>query len=374
MKTLKYILRTLFSNKGIIDEGKKQKWWLCIILFIVSIVLSILPTIITSANTQGSSIITANYAQNIDYSLEKFSIDYLNGNEAPLSMKIKDGKLSFDEGKSFSDLKDKKSLKLLNEQDTFEYIEIKKENDNNPAITTMIIGYTSYSDAQKSTYSSSSEKLSYIATNLTPLFKTNEEANENGYFESCLPQLLVFFDSELQMMLFENNNKIEYKMENDKVVINGKINNKSYYQGLYNGITSPASQNFNNFYNEENKPAIIEKWKSMLNQAFEPLKNSTILQATYMYGALNSLIILFLGFLVFLMSRMKSAACEKMNLLEGLKLSTLMALSPALISFILSFVLQGSIVSMIFIMGVSLRAVFLTTKMTRGDVPAPVKK
>ena len=66
MKTLKFIFSSLFSNEKIINESKKQPWWLAIVLILFSCVIALIPNFVSVMTVQGSNVISvpadANYA------------------------------------------------------------------------------------------------------------------------------------------------------------------------------------------------------------------------------------------------------------------------------------------------------------------------
>ena len=78
MKTLKFIFSSLFSNEKIINESKKQPWWLAIVLILFSCVIALIPNFVSVMTVQGSNVITTNTNSGIDYGLKQFSVEYLS--------------------------------------------------------------------------------------------------------------------------------------------------------------------------------------------------------------------------------------------------------------------------------------------------------
>lgn len=56
MGTLKYLWQCLYKNQAIID-GRKRKWWLAVIVFILSIALLMIPILSSGYMTSGGAVL-----------------------------------------------------------------------------------------------------------------------------------------------------------------------------------------------------------------------------------------------------------------------------------------------------------------------------
>lgn len=74
MTKLKFAFKSLYSNQVILDERKKSPWWLAIIFFILAMVCTSIPTLVTGLRTNGSSLITIGN-NTLESGLQLFSLE-----------------------------------------------------------------------------------------------------------------------------------------------------------------------------------------------------------------------------------------------------------------------------------------------------------
>ena len=74
MTKLKFAFKSLYSNQVILDERKKSPWWLAIIFFILAMVCTSIPTLVTGLKTNGSSLITIGN-NTLESGLQLFSLE-----------------------------------------------------------------------------------------------------------------------------------------------------------------------------------------------------------------------------------------------------------------------------------------------------------
>ena len=87
MKTFKLFLRSLINNEAAVEGGRTRPWWLAIIMIFVSLILSLIPTLVTSLNKNGSDFINGNYVYGYDVAMEAFVKDT---NEKNLHLVVKE--------------------------------------------------------------------------------------------------------------------------------------------------------------------------------------------------------------------------------------------------------------------------------------------
>lgn len=367
MQTLKFLAKGLFSNSIIISDAKKQKWWLAIIVMILSIVLSIIPTFTSIMNFNGGDIITGNSSLQVDYSLQRFSSEYLNGNNAKLIFRIQNNKLVMEEGKSIDDLEEKKTI-TLKDGTNLSYLEIGRTQEGNKEIT-LLVSYVKYdAEKEKDIYKNISEKSDDVFNKLAINYDPKNEKGENTFTSKTYPTL-VFFEESVTIKLYSKN-AAEYSFDKDNKV-NLKGVSTSVVTGLYSSI-SQNNSNLNLFYNED--PNIItSKWEDFFTEAYNPIKTQALLMQTGVYSGLNLIVILLMSLTLFIMTRFKSSACGKQSYGTCLKLVSFSALCPSLLCLVVGFLLP-SFQSIAFLTFVGLRSVFLSTRLTRGEIAqAPAK-
>ena len=363
MNIIKFLLKGLFSNKVIIEDGKKQKWWLSFVVLVVSIVLSVTPILINALNSNGSDYITSYTTRNVDYSLERLSVEYMNGNNAKVELKIQDQKMVMDETKSFANLENKKSVTLKNNE-TFYYVEISQDTN-----VTLIVGYVPYSTEDINVYENEVAKLDYARKQLVANYQTTTEVNENGYLSATVHNTLIFSTNQFRLSISEPNSTVNYKVV-ENVVSLEKEPSYVAFSGLYSEIDTKY-QNLTNFYSS-NRNQMIDRWSNFFDQAYNPLKVSTALASTAIFVSLNAFVVLAMTITLMIMSRFKTALCEKLSFGASLKYISFASLCPAILSFVVYFIMP-SMQSMAFFTFLALRSIFFSTKLTRGEFLADKK-
>ena len=72
MGTVKYLWQCLYKNQAIID-GRKRKWWLAVIVFILSIALLMIPILSSGYMTSGGAVLEPSNEKGISIALDTLS-------------------------------------------------------------------------------------------------------------------------------------------------------------------------------------------------------------------------------------------------------------------------------------------------------------
>ena len=90
MKNFKLILKSLFNNNACIEGGRTKPWYFAIIMFVLSMIFTIVPSIVSSATKQGDDFVK-NSTNNYEVGVLRF-VEELNNNDLTMSIKEVDGK------------------------------------------------------------------------------------------------------------------------------------------------------------------------------------------------------------------------------------------------------------------------------------------
>ncbi len=370
MNVLKFLARGLFSNAVIVKESKKQKFYIAILIFLLTVVISIIPIFTSIANNSGGNILTQTEALQFDYSLQRFSHEYLTNNaDAKLEMEIVDGKLVFKEGKTFQDLENKKEIVLLNKS-TFPYLEIHRSLQDKDQIT-LLVCYVSSETSDTGIYKNLNEKVTDVFNRLAVNYPIkNDDGTDSNISKTY--SVLLFSEKDFAVRLYDNNAQTEFTKENETVALKKSASVASSASGIYASV-SDVNRNLNLFDNE-NPTQILAKWKEFFTESYKDLKNQILFLNVGMFSGINALLLLFLALLIFILSRFKSSICGKQKYSDCLKYISFASLCPSLLALLIGFMLPG-FQSIGFLTFAGLRAIFLSTRLTRGDVPpAPETK
>lgn len=366
MKTLKFLLKSLFSNGTIIKEGRKQKWWLTFLILVLSIAISLIPTLVTILNTNGSAIINNGQTQNIDYALERLSFEYLNGNEAKVVLKIVDNKMVMEENKTFSDVEEHKELTIKGNEKVA-YVEIGRDNE-----PILLVTYVKFSIQENAAYNNIGEKVSDVKNQLYISHKTADKEDDEGYSTSRLINTLIFAEDGFYFFAYENNSTTKYKLNADGTLSFKNTAQENGLVGTYGNIAS-KNANLTTFANSTSPTQTVERWKSFFDQAYKPQKTATLITSLLIYASLNVVIVLVMSLTIVIMSRFKSAQCGKIGFGGALKLVSFATLCPSILGMLLGFIIP-KLQAISFLMFVGFRCIFLSTRLTRGEATeAPSK-
>lgn len=352
MKPLKFILSSLFSNETIVNESKKQPWWLAIVLIIVSCIVSVIPSFVSVMRVQGSNVITAVENYDIDYGLKQFSIEYL-GNENN-KIFIKDKKLTVDEKSQMTDLGDYSLL-----------TEIKREEK-----ISLLVYYVDFTSEDEAKYQNFNEKMSKCILSIKashPIENTSD---------SKLYSTLILGQGSVLLMICDKDAKCTYTTEVDGTIkISSESGVKSNMSGNYDGFNEDLS-NISGYYYGSTTSEKVENaynnWKLFFDKAYETPRNLLALQYVGIFVGIDLTIALAMGLMIFLLSKTK-ASVKKYKFLESLKMVFFASFSPSLISLLLGFMIP-SFQSMAFVMCYILRITWLGMKATNPPANQPVRK
>ena len=74
MKNLKLILKSLVNNEACVEGGRKRPWFFAVIMLFVSIIICLVPSFVNLANSKGSSFL-GNYANGFEIGARRFAED-----------------------------------------------------------------------------------------------------------------------------------------------------------------------------------------------------------------------------------------------------------------------------------------------------------
>ncbi len=366
MNLLKFLGKGLISNEVIIKKSKEKKLWFSLLVMIISIIVSITPVFTSLVNVKGSNVLNDTSLQ-LDYSLQRFTHEYLSPTNAKLKMFVdENGQLQFGET-SFAKLENAKQVTLKNGE-PLSFIEI-KQNEK----ITLLVTYFSYDENKESTtYSSLSEKADDVFKHLETHedYKMKKE-NENDKDKYEIHSTFIFSNESYIVRLFKNGSTCEATKENNEVMLNSTPKNETSISGIYRFLNE---RNLDlNAYDNQNPETIISKWSSFFNETYEPIKKNSLLVNTSVYAGINLVIVFLLSFTLFIMTLFKSSSCGKQKFGYCFKVMSFASLSPALICLLVGFMIP-SFQSMAFLMFFGLRGIFLSTKLTRmEELKEPVK-
>lgn len=319
MKPIKYVFKSLFNN-AIILEGRKRKWHEALIVFLVAMVVALVPSIVATASVKGSAILEDN-TNSVDVALVEFS-------------------------------------KHLAEKD----IKITVTKDKTIEVTNLVNFDQEYFSYKRADGSAEVERLkAYIIAD-----KSTEDLAKRV--------------SEIQNQVYNpDSDKPEEKAPITSYLLLGK---ESAYLCLYaknaTAWNSPVAVRYMTYEKfEENEEVItnylgeyaLDSWKSFINTGYAPVKLTSLVQQTGVFACINVLVALFMSLMIFVITRGKRNPYRDYKFTEALKIVGVASLSPALISLLLGFILSQQFSTMLFMVLLGLRVMWMSSKNLNPAAP-----
>lgn len=363
--TLVNSFKGLISNQAVIDGSRGSAWWVAAIFFAFSAILPLIPTFAQLSKMNGASFI-ANLNYGLDEQLSHFAFKQkLAGHE----FKVEGGKLHYFESYDFESHTGTEKEFVEPNESYFENrgCEFKIVNSVNNQIDAKFYFWTDKNLA------ANVDKI----TKQTYLIKGNNGSDGQKIPEPemkdtvvYLPNIIIFTPTTMAVALYKSNTT------NGAGTTNGGLDwlNSRTDIGLIerllgkelNNVTAAADEN--KFVNEH-KGEVISVFRDVCTETYLNQKTKTKWTNTGIYFGIYGGVIIFLGLMVFILTRGKNNPYKFLNIWECQKISWWGAASPAIIGTILSLIFSGNAIGqMAFILVVSLRIMWLSMKQLRPVV------
>ena len=348
MNKLKFAFKSLYNNQVILDERKKSPWWLAIIFFILAMVCTAIPTLVTGLNTNGSSLIT-----NGNNSLENGLISFSKENPA---MSINEnGELVYDESK------------VIPSSTEGDYAtQLKLVKDGEEKLMNFTAPYVSAEDITKTNVITLLNV--YFFPELDPVNKTDDyktftdlidnkiykkDVNDSSKFELVPVTSIIFAKTSFRVIVYNPYNAtVESKYSS---IMEGQL---KLLKGTDFSTVSDTSL-------ENNADNIKTFWCNFLDKGYQPLKVSQTWLSTSIFAGVSAVATLFVGLLIFIITRGKSNLYRDMTFGQSLKACAFLSLTPAIITLVLGF-LMPSFASMAYLLTFGMRTIFFVMKTSGG--------
>ncbi|NLI94799.1 MAG: hypothetical protein GX350_03180 [Erysipelotrichaceae bacterium] len=386
------IFKSLFSNVNAIAGGRFLAWWIALVLFVVSIGLSITPILVQVSNVQGSDIF--NHTQyGYQTGLLAFS-EELEDNLIDLEVSEKtsiDGTTSYymiNNSNNWNDKFDDKVTLTLNSTSTdydFHYFSYKNHSD----VEQLRVFYVpNHTIALGEEISDENATIDYVQLiDYLTSFSYDNSREEN--FGEAPISFLVLGSKTYHGAIYRPLSSFKV---GDKIVIDGQRPEASvsgtYSEGLVGTKLHEFVKYLPDYKNKDNAPTVLdgsspntreqyvqgvfENWKHFLNEGYRPVKRSLFWVQFAVAAGTNASIILLMGLVIFLITRGKTSPNRDWTFLQSMKISAWSALSPGLLALILGFIMP-SFSGMAFIMLFGMRLMWMSMKQLRPAVQPPSK-
>lgn len=333
-RNLLNVFKSIISNQACIDGAKETPWWVAAIFFVISICLPVIPITVSYSKAYGASFV-ANYAYNADRGIENtFSELKTSGWE----INVEGGLLKFNKDVS----SDEPVAKDINAE-TGQY--------------NFLLYATNKSGSELQNLVTKLDNAKYELNTLNAYDEAKAEEYTTNGTAFYTPSFVILAKDTLAMAVYKNNTTVRAG-------------------STYGGLNWVNSQNGDlitrvlnvdsSLTNRAKTEAIFNNWKTVLNETYTTQKNTTMLNMSLIYLGVYAGLTIFLGLMVFLLTRGKNNVFRYLNFWVCQKISWWAAFTPAVLGMIFAFIISGNIIGQMgFIVLSSLRVMWMSMRQLR---------
>lgn len=308
---------TLVNNDAAIKAGREYHWWMPVLLAIVGLVITLVPTFVSNMQINaGDSTLAAN-GYSVSNGLAKFQKELKEKN---IDLQIgEDGILHYDESVV---------TPLYNAGGTDEkkaWYEATNEVGGYPQLR-VLFSSDSISSLMVTTLSTYEVKTSSTITNSDGT--TSEQEVSTSYRVS----VLVFKESGFTFASYADRS----------VVTTSSAISYSYEALKGKSLLSLCPDSSVDADSQEYVTEVRNNYRNLLNKGYEATKVETAWKNVGILSGINAGIVLLLGLVLFLVTRGKNNPYRMITFWEAQKIAYWEVMAPAILSLILGFIMGSS--------------------------------
>ena len=347
MKNFKLIMKSLINNDACIEGGRTKKWYFALIFIVLSLVLAILPIMVTSLQAQGSDFTNLSYLYNYDNAIVAFS-DHLEDNN--LSMVV-----SEDANGRFLDVNSTEwDAVQSGPKNIFkQYVHL-----NNDDEIDFEVYYTSAVGEEFVNY------YTLVSENKSPLNGLPRDLDATARSISYL----IFGRDRMVGQLFQPGNTTALSgVSGDYLNLELGLDFKALATVVLNDVTYVTSHDakFSEvggaLLAEQYRKDVISKWNVVYDDIYYNTKMTTARDSTLIMLGVDALLIFFMGLMIFILTRGKRNPFRIYTFWETQKISYWASFTPSLLALIFGFIFTEYAV-MIFVMLIGVRIMWMSMK------------
>ena len=345
MKNFKLIMKSLINNDACIEGGRTKRWFFAIIFAVLSLVLAVLPIMVTSLQAQGSDFTAGNYLYNYDNAIVAFS-DSLTDNN--LSMVV-----SEDANGRFLAV-DKSQWEAAYTANAYkQYVHL-----NNDSKVDFEVYYTEAVGQEFVDY------YTLVSQNKSPIDGSWREAADTARSTSYL----IFGRERMVGQLFQPGNTTALSgVSGDYLKLDLGFDFKSLATVEIDGVTYVTSHD--DKFSEPNgflsidayRSQIQNRWNDVYDAVYYNTKMVTARDSTLIMLGVDALLIFFMGLMIFILTRGKRNPFRIYTFWETQKIAYWASFTPSLLALIFGFIFTEYAV-MIFVMLIGVRIMWMSMK------------
>lgn len=309
---MKLVFKSLFNNNACITGARRKgKWWVSIILFFVSLIFAVIPAFVSTITTKGSSLILQGSMSGLDYAF----VDFVDTQKGTITLKIQDG--------------DSKGEKIL-VPEGWDAVENVRSYEYTNTVSGNVDAVFYYTDEP------------WFISEVTK----NHERTRIFFSKDSFYIDLVKVDNPGTSTTFGCNHAWK-DFETGSDLMDLFIgNNCTTFEEKYESVRSSITILFDKTYN------------------YNRVANSFM--SVGLYSTINAVIVLLMGFMIWVLTRGKANTFRHYKIYDGLKISMWASLAPAVLTIPFGFLFAG-FANMLFPLLLGVRSMWLASNSLRPD-------
>lgn len=356
--TLTSAFKGIISNQAVVDGSKESPWWVAAIFFVFAVIIPLIPGFVKINNTKGGAFIaSANYG--FDTPLTAYAYNMYKDEQ---ELKVEKGILHYydhgtEDPNGFETPDDEY---IFNADDTYRHID-----GETGQITLRVFLWDGLSDKKLKSYVNKVAAQKFVRWSDDLPSTDPEIVKTEKYY---IPNIMVITPSTIAVALYKSNTTtqvatslggLDWKNFSTKVGLFEYLNKAGIKDSAIETLDRPA-------YINQYRTQVMKQMIRVFNNTYLNQKQKTLWANTGIYAGIYAGIILFLGLMVFILTRGKANPFKVLNIWHCQKIVWWASFTPAVLGMILAFVFSGNMIGqMAFILLISLRVMWLSMKQLR---------
>jgi maltodextrin utilization protein YvdJ len=352
--------KSLYSNDAVMETAKNTPWWIAVIIAVVATFIPVIPITVAASNQYGSSFLS-NYTENMETYLTQSGLDLKASNT---EFVVSNDRLAYE-----IDGVDQEQAELIPDSKLVEIYSYEATRDSKTQIDFKLF-YTTANNSTKdeiniativSDYIENADLSYAVGTTTQKKDIAVEEQESHTYY---FPSYILLSKYGIHAKIMRPDSTLAYSVptsfgdwthtdEGTKII----ENSLAVFDD--NGVAVTPSLN-----NQEYTKGVLENWKVYFDESYIATRDTNVTYSLLIYYGIYLLMLLFMGLMVFLLTRGKRNIFNYLKFGICLKMAAWSSITPAVLALILGFVLPAYAI-MYFIVLLGIRVMWMSMKQLR---------
>lgn len=352
--------KSLYSNDAVMESAKNTPWWIAVIIAVVATFIPVIPITVAASNQYGSSFLSK-YTENMETYLTQAGLDLKTAENEFI---VSNDRLAYEINGV-----DQEQAELIPTSKLVDVYTYEATRDSKTQIDFKLF-YTTAGNSKKddiniativSDYIENADFSYAVGTTTQKKDILPEEQESHTYY---YPSYILLSKYGIHAKIMRPNSTIAYSVPTGfgdwKNTEEGtKLIENSLAVFDEDGIVVTPSIN-----NQEYTKGVLDNWKVYFDESYISTRDTNVTYSLLIYYGIYLLMLLFMGLMVFLLTRGKRNIFNYLKFGICLKMAAWSSITPAVLALILGFVLPAYAI-MYFIVLLGIRVMWMSMKQLR---------